>query len=315
MRHKISIIGGAGNVGSMAGLLAAQKELGDVILLDIPAEEGRARGKALDMSQMGPLEGFDARVTGTSDYADIAGSDLVIVTAGLARKPGMSREDLLLKNAEIIREVGAGIRAHAPGAIVLVVSNPIDVMAYLLWKVTGFPEERVIGQAGVLDSSRFRTFIAQELNCSVEDVSTMVLGGHGDSMVPLVRYTSVAGIPLSELLPADRIAALVERTRHGGAEIVQWLGTGSAYYAPGAAVVQMAEAILKDKRRILPCSAHLNGQYGIDDLYIGVPVLLGAGGLRRILELPLEPEELAALRQSAAIYRQHLERIRHLWES
>lgn len=314
MRRKISIIGGAGNVGSMAGLLAAQKELGDVVLLDVPAAEGTARGKALDMSEMSPIEGFDAWITGTSDYADIAGSDLVIVTAGLARKPGMSREDLLLKNAEIIREVAEGIKTQAPEAIVLVVSNPIDVMAYLLWKVTGFPEERVIGQAGVLDSGRFRTFIAQELNCSVEDISTMVLGGHGDSMVPLVRYTSVAGIPLSELLPPERITALVERTRHGGAEIVQLLGTGSAYYAPGAAVVQMAEAILKDKRRILPCSAHLNGQYGIDDIYLGVPVLLGAGGLLRIYELPLEAEELAALRRSAAIYRQHLDRIRHLWE-
>lgn len=314
MRRKISIIGGAGNVGSMAGLLAAQKELGDVVLLDVPAAEGTARGKALDLSQMSPIEGFDAWVTGTSDYADIAGSDLVIVTAGLARRPGMSREDLLLKNAEIIREVAEGIKTHAPEAIVLVVSNPIDVMAYLLWKVTGFPEERVIGQAGVLDSGRFRTFIAQELHCSVEDVATMVLGGHGDSMVPLVRYTSVAGIPLSELLPPERIAALVERTRQGGAEIVQLLGTGSAYYAPGAAVVQMAEAILKDKRRILPCSAHLNGQYGIDDIYLGVPVLLGAGGLLRIYELSLEAEELAALRRSAAIYRQHLDCIRHLWE-
>lgn len=314
MRCKISIIGGAGNVGSTAGLLAAQKELGDVVLLDLPAAEGTARGKALDMSQMSPIEGFDAWITGTSDYADIAGSDLVIVTAGLARKPGMSREDLLLKNAEIIREVAEGIKTQASEAIVLVVSNPIDLMAYLLWKATGFPEERVIGQAGVLDSGRFRTFIAQELHCSVEDVSTMVLGGHGDSMVPLVRYTSVAGIPLSELLPPERIAALVERTRHGGAEIVQLLGTGSAYYAPGAAVVQMAEAILKDKRRILPCSVHLNGQYGIEDIYLGVPVLLGASGLLRIYELPLEAEELAALHRSAAIYRQHLDRIRHLWE-
>jgi malate dehydrogenase len=298
----------------MAGLRAAQKELGDVVLLDIPLAEGIAKGKALDMSQMSPIERFDAWVTGTGDYADIAGSDLVIVTAGLPRKPGMTREDLLLKNAEIIQAVAEGIRTHAPGAIVLVVSNPIDVMTYLLWKVTGFPEERVIGQAGVLDSCRFRTFIARELNCSVEDISTMVLGGHGDSMVPLVRYTSVSGIPLPELLPAERIEVLVEQTRNGGAEIVQLLGTGSAYYAPGAAVVQMAEAILRDKRRILPCSAHLTGQYGLDDVYIGVPVMLGAGGLLKIYELALNEEELASLRDSAAIYREHMESIRHLWE-
>lgn len=298
----------------MAGLLAVQKELGDVVLLDIPAAEGTAQGKALDMSEMGPLEGFDARITGTSDYADIVGSDLIIVTAGLARRPGMSREDLLWKNAEILRIVAEEIKTHAPEAIVLVVSNPVDVMTYLTWKVTGFPAKRVIGQAGVLDSCRFRTFIAQELNCSVEDITTMVLGGHGDTMVPLVRYTSVAGIPLSELLPAERIEVLVERTRNGGAEIVQLLGTGSAYYAPAAAVVQMAEAILKDKHRILPCSAHLNGQYGIEDVYIGVPVLLGAGGLLQIYELQLNEQELASLRRSAAVYREHLESVRPLWE-
>lgn len=313
MRHKISIVGGAGNVGSTAGLIAAQKELGDVVLVDVPAAEGVARGKALDMTEMGPVERFDAVVTGTSDYREIAGSDVVIVTAGLARRPGMTREDLLQKNAEIIQSVAKGIKTHAPEAIVLVVSNPIDVMTYLTWKVTGFPEERVIGQAGILDSARFRTFIAMELGCSVEDVVTMVLGGHGDSMVPLPRYTSIAGIPLPELLPPERIEALVERTRNGGAEIVQLLGTGSAYYAPGAAVVQMAEAILKDKRRILPCSAHLTGQYGIDDVYIGVPVLLGAGGLLKIYELELNEEELGSLRKSAGIYQAHLESIRHLW--
>ena len=314
MRPKISVIGGAGNVGSTAGLIAAQKELGDVVLLDIPPAEGAAQGKALDMSEMSPIERFDAWVTGTSDYAQIAGSDLVIVTAGLPRKPGMTREDLLLKNAEIIQSVAQGIKAHAPEAIVLVVSNPIDVMTYLMWKVTGFPAERVIGQAGILDSCRFRTFIAMELDCSVEDISTMVLGGHGDSMVPLVRYTSVSGIPLTELLPAERIEALVERTRNGGAEIVQLIGTGSAYFAPGAAVVQMAEAILRDKRRILPCSAHLTGQYGIDDVYIGVPIMLGTGGLLRIFELALDDEELASLRKSAGIYREHIGSIGHLWE-
>ncbi|MBI4177955.1 malate dehydrogenase [bacterium] len=300
-RKKITVVG-AGNVGASAALYLAERELGDVVLLDVV--EGIPQGKGLDMLQYGPVSRFDSRIAGTEDPAAMKDSDVVIVTAGVARKPGMSRLDLLAINAKIIRAVAQNIRAHAPGAIVVVITNPLDVMTYLLWKETGFPPERVVGQAGILDGARFAAFIGQDLGVSVEDISTLVLGGHGDDMVPLVRYTTVSGIPLAELMPQDKIAALVDRTRNGGAEIVKLLKTGSAYYAPAASGVQMAEAILKDKKRILACSAYLTGQYGLSDVYIGVPVVLGGGGVERIIELKLAQEEKTALQNSAKIYKE-----------
>jgi malate dehydrogenase len=296
-RAKIAVIG-AGMVGSSAALKMAQKELGDIVLVDVV--EFVAEGKALDMAESAPLDGFDVALVGkTNDYSVIAGSDVVVITAGVARKPGMSRMDLLMTNAGIVEGIAQQIRQHAPDAIVIVVTNPLDVMTYIAWKVTGFSRERVMGQAGVLDSIRMRYFVAQALGVSVKDVQAMVLGSHGDQMVPLPRYTTVAGVPITELLDAETIEHINQRTRDGGAEIVNLLKTGSAYYAPGAAVAEMVEAIVRDKKRLLPVSVLLQGEYGLRDVFIGVPVILGKGGVERIVELPLTGEELQALHASA----------------
>ena len=297
MAGKITVVG-AGHVGEVCAQRLAEKELcREVVLIDII--EGIPQGKGLDQWESAPVEGFDTRVTGANDYGPAEGSDMFIVTAGIARKPGMSRDDLLRTNAGIVRSVGEQIARVAPRAVVIVVSNPLDVMAYVAKEATGFPRERVIGMAGVLDTARFRSFIALELDVSVEDVQAMVLGGHGDTMVPLVSYTSVSGIPVSHLIPGDRLDALIERTRNGGAEIVGYLKTGSAYYAPSAAAVQMAEAIVRDKRRILPAAAYLEGEYGHDGIYLGVPCKLGDGGLQEVIEVPLTDAEAAALAKSA----------------
>jgi malate dehydrogenase len=293
---KISVIG-AGNVGASAALYAAEAELGDVTLVDII--EGVAKGKALDLLEAGPVRHYDSLVEGSGDIRAIAGSDLIIVTAGLPRKPGMSRLDLLKANADIIRGVAESIRDHAPKAFLILVTNPLDVMTYLTFRITGFPRERVMGMAGVLDSSRFRTFIAQEIGVSVEEVHAMVLGGHGDTMVPLLRYSTVSGIPVENFIAKERLAEIVQRTRDGGAEIVKLLQTGSAFYAPAASAVQMAEAILRDKKRLLPVAAHLEGEYGFRDLFLGVPAILGSRGLEKIVELELTAEEKAALAKSA----------------
>lgn len=297
-RKKIAVIG-AGFTGATTAFMLAQRELGDIVLLDIPQLENPTKGKALDMLESTPVLGVDSRITGTSDYRDASGSDIVIITAGVARKPGMSRDDLVTTNAGIVRSVCEQVREHCPDAFVLVLSNPVDAMTWVAYRTLGFPKNRVIGQSGVLDTARFRTFIAQELNVSVEDVHGFVLGGHGDDMVPLVRYSNVGGIPLEKLLPKERIDAIVQRTRVGGGEIVSLLGTGSAYYAPAASLVQMTEAILMDKKRILPVIALLEGEYGYDNLFMGVPVILGGGGIERVLELELMPEEKAALDRSA----------------
>ncbi|HEX7118572.1 MAG TPA: malate dehydrogenase [Longimicrobiales bacterium] len=302
MVNKITVVG-AGHVGATAAQLLAQKELArEVVMVDIA--EGVPQGKALDQWEWAPIEGFDTRVIGSNGYDEAAGSDLFIVTAGIARKPGMSRDDLLKTNAGIVRQVSEQIRDRSPDAIVIMVSNPLDVMAYVCKETTGFPRERVIGMAGVLDTARYRSFIALEAGVSVEDIQALVLGGHGDSMVPLISYTSVSGIPLTQLLPRDRIDALVDRTRHGGAEIVGLLKTGSAYYAPAAAAVQMAEAIVKDKKRILPCAAWLEGEFGLDGLFLGVPCKLGRNGLEGIIEVELTADERAALNASADAVKQ-----------
>lgn len=295
-RAKISIIG-AGAVGATTAHWTASKELGDIVLLD--AVEGVPQGKALDLWEAGPVEGFDARITGTNDYDATADSDVIVITAGVPRRPGMSREDLLTTNRAIVEEVVRESVARSPDAFLLVVTNPLDTMAYLAKRISGFPRNRVIGQAGVLDSTRFRAFVAQALDVSVEDVQALVLGGHGDQMVPLTRYCTVSGVPVQHLLPGETIEAIVERTRKGGGEIVELLKTGSAYYAPGAAVAQMIEAIVKDKRRVLPCSAYLEGEYGLHDVYFGVPVKLGAGGIEAILEVPLDAAEQLAVAGSA----------------
>lgn len=301
---KISIIGG-GNVGATAAFIAAEKELADIVLVDVV--EGMPQGKSLDMNETGPISRSDTKLIGSNDYAAIEGSEIVIITAGLARKPGMSREDLQKKNAQIIKSVTENVAKHAPKSIIIMVTNPIDVMTYYAMKISGFPKNRIIGQAGILDTARFRFFIAEKLNVSIEDISTMVLGGHGDSMVPLPRYTGISGIPLSEFMDKETIDNLIQRTRKGGGEIVGLLKTGSAYYAPAAATIEMAEAILKDKKRVLPCSAYLSGQYGINDIYIGVPVILGADGVEKIIELRLDDDELKALQNSAAIYRKQID--------
>lgn len=295
LRKKIAVIG-SGFVGATAAHWLALKELGDVVLLDI--NEGMAKGKALDLWQASPIEGFDSQITGTKDYKDIAGSDLVIVTAGLPRRPGMSRDDLLAVNAKIMKDVCLGIKTNCPESIVIVVSNPLDAMAYLAKKYLDFPRNQVIGMAGVLDSSRFRTFIAEKLNVSVKDVQAFVLGGHGDTMVPMPRHCCVGGIPLLEMLDAKEVEALVERTRKGGAEIVGLLKTGSAYYAPSASAVVMAEAILKAQNRILPCAAFLEGEFGVQGLFIGVLCLLGANGLEKVIEFKLNEVEQAGLNRS-----------------
>ncbi|OCS88354.1 malate dehydrogenase [Caryophanon tenue] len=301
-RKKIAVIG-SGFTGATAAFLAAQKELGDVVLVDIPAAEKPAQGKALDMWETAPIQGFDAYVTGTADYAEIAGAAVVLVTAGIARKPGMTRDDLVQTNQKVMTDVAKQIKEHAPEAIIIVLTNPVDAMTYTMFKETGFPKNRVIGQSGVLDTARFRAFVAEELQVSVKDVSGFVLGGHGDTMVPLTRYSFAGGIPLETLLSKERLEAIVDRTRKGGGEIVSLLGNGSAYYAPAAAMVEMAEAILKDQKRILPSIAYLEGEYGLHDLYLGVPTLLGANGIEKIYELQLTDEEQQQLDASAAAVR------------
>jgi len=305
-RKKITIVG-AGFTGATTALMLAQKELGDVVLVDIPQLENPTKGKALDMFEATPVMGVDARVIGTSSYEDTKDSDIVIITAGVARKPGMSRDDLVNTNAGIVKAVCEHIKTTSPEAYVLILSNPVDAMTYAAYQTLGFPKNRVIGQSGVLDTARYCTFIAQELNVSVEDVRGFVLGGHGDDMVPLVRYSNVAGIPIEKLLPAERIEAIVQRARVGGGEIVSLLGNGSAYYAPAASLVQMTEAILKDKKRIIPVIAYLEGEYGYTDLFMGVPAILGGDGIEKVIELDLTAEEKAALDQSSASVSQVIE--------
>jgi malate dehydrogenase len=297
MRKKVTVVG-AGNVGATLAHRLVDKELADVVLIDIL--EGIPQGKGLDLLEAGPIEGYDCRITGTNDYRDTAGSDIVVITAGIARKPGMSRDDLLNTNSRIVGDVTRNVVEHSPDTILIIVSNPLDAMCHVALKVSGFPKQRVFGMAGVLDTARFRTFIAMELNVSVENVNAFVLGGHGDTMVPLPRYSNVAGIPITELLSQEQLDRLVKRTRNGGAEIVNYLKSGSAYYAPSAATAEMVESILKDKKKILPCAAYLQGEYGVHDLYVGVPVKLGAAGIEQIIEIKLTPEEQAALNHSAA---------------
>lgn len=303
---KVSVIG-SGNVGATVALFLAERELADIVLVDIV--EGVPQGKGLDMVEAGPICRFDSKVEGTNDYSRIRGSDIIVITAGLPRKKGESRLILQQKNSEIVGQVSRDIAKYAPDSIVIVVTNPVDIMTYHAWKVTGFPNKRVIGQAGVLDSARFAAFIAMELDISVEDISAMVLGGHGDEMVPLPRYTTVSGIPITELLPAETIKNIAQRTRDGGAEIVGLLKTGSAFYAPGAAVAQMVEAILKDKKRIIPCSVYLNGEYSLMDVYIGVPAKLGSSGVEGIIELKLTQPELTALHDSAKVYKEGIAKL------
>jgi malate dehydrogenase len=296
-RPKITVVG-AGNVGATTAQWCAAAELGDIVLLDIPQTEGMPRGKALDLTQASPIVGFDSRLVGTTRYDDTADSDVVVITAGIPRKPGMSRDDLLATNARIVGSVAAEIKRTSPRAIVIVVSNPLDAMVQQAWQVTGFPPRRVMGQAGVLDTARFRAFLAMELGVSVEDVSAMLLGGHGDTMVPLTRCAAVAGIPVTELIGPQRLEEIVQRTRDGGAEIVGLLKTGSAYYAPAAATAQMVEAIVRDKKRLLPCAAYCEKEYRVGGYYVGVPVILGAAGVERIVELPLSDSERAAFQRS-----------------
>jgi malate dehydrogenase len=306
-RAKISVIG-AGNVGASVAQYAVERELGDVVLVDVI--EGVPQGKALDLAQAGPVHAYDSRLVGSNGYDETADSDIVVITAGLARKPGMTRDDLLFKNAEIVGSVVDDVVKRSKNAILILVTNPLDAMVQLAWKKSGFAAERVVGMAGILDSARFRTFIAQELKVSVENVTAFVLGGHGDSMVPLPRYSTVAGVPITELLPPDKIEALVKRTANGGAEIVSLLKTGSAYYAPAASTVEMVEAILKDKKKILPCAAYLNGQYGVKGLYVGVPVKLGRAGVEQIIEIKLTADEQAAFNKSAAAVRELVEKLK-----
>src|SRR5579872_4765510 len=301
-RNKIALVG-AGQIGGTLALLAGLKQLGDVVLCDIV--EGVPQGKALDLVQASPVEGFDARFLGTGDYSALAGADIVIVTAGVARKPGMSRDDLIGINAKVINTVGAAIKQHCPNAFVITITNPLDVMVWVMREASGLPHNRVVGMAGVLDSARFRYFLADEFKVSVEDVTAFVLGGHGDSMVPLTRYSTVAGIPLPDLVKMGwtsqaRIEAILQRTRDGGAEIVNLLKTGSAFYAPAASAIRMAEAYLFDKKRILPCAAHLSGHYGVKDLYVGVPAVIGAQGVEKIVEISLNPEQKAMFDKSVA---------------
>lgn len=309
MDKKITVVG-AGNVGATAAQRLAEKELCDVVLIDII--EGFPQGKALDLAEAAPIEKHDAHLTGSNDYAASANSDIVIITAGIPRKPGMSRDDLLNINAGIMNSVTKEVAKLSPDSIIIVVSNPLDAMCHVAYETSGFPKNRVIGMAGVLDSARFRSFIAMELNVSVENTTAFVLGGHGDTMVPLPRYSTVAGIPITELLPKERIDALVERTANGGAEIVGLLKTGSAFYAPASAAVEMAESILKDKKKILPCAAYLEGEYGFNELFIGVPVKLGANGVEEIIEITLTAEEKAALEKSADAVRELKEALKKL---
>ena len=305
MRPKVTVVGGAGNVGATVGQYLVTKELANVVLIDIL--ESVQHGKGLDLLEAGPILGSDSRIFGTKDYKDTAGSDIVVITAGIARKPGMSRDELLNTNAKIVGEVISQVVAHSPNCILIVVSNPLDAMTQLAFKRSGFPRERVIGMAGVLDAARFRAFIAQELRVSVENIHAFVLGGHGDTMVPLPRFSTVSGIPITELLTPDRVEALVKRTAGGGGEIVALLGTGSAYYAPAASVMEMVEAILKDKKKILPCCVYLEGEYGIRGVCVGVPVKLGVSGVEQIIEIRLTPDEASALNRSAASVKELVE--------
>ncbi len=305
-RNKVTVIG-AGNVGATTAQRIAEAGLADVVLVDIV--EGLPQGKGLDLAEAAPVVGHDARITGTNDYAVTAGSDVIVVTSGLPRQPGMSRDDLLAKNAGIVKAVVEASAAQSPDAVLIIVTNPLDAMCHVAMRASGFPRERVLGMAGVLDSARFRTFIAEELGVSVADTSAFVLGGHGDTMVPLPRYSTVAGIPITDLLPEDRIAALVERTANGGAEIVALLKSGSAYYAPAAASFEMVDAILRDRRRVLPCAVFLQGEYGVDGLFVGVPVVLGEGGMERIIEITLSADERTAFAASAAAVQELVDKL------
>ena len=313
-RNKIALVG-AGNIGGTLALLVGLKELGDVVLFDVI--EGVPQGKGLDIAQGSPIEAFDARFVGSNDYASLAGSDVVICTAGIARKPGMSRDDLLATNCKVISTVGAAIKQHCPKAFVIVITNPLDAMVAVMREASGLPHNRVVGMAGVLDSARFRFFLAEEFKVSVEDVTAFVLGGHGDTMVPLIRYSTVAGIPLPDLVKMgwttkERLDKILQRTRDGGAEIVGLLKTGSAYYAPAAAAVQMAESYLKDKKRVLPCAAYLDGQYGVKGLYVGVPVIIGAGGVERVVEIALDTAEKALFDKSVSAVRGLIDEVRKI---
>ncbi|HUU50746.1 MAG TPA: malate dehydrogenase [Nitrospinota bacterium] len=306
MRVKITVVG-AGNVGATTAEYIAEKELGDVVMIDIL--EGIPQGKGLDIFQRGPIEGYDSKVFGTNDYKDTKDSDIVVITAGLARKPGMSRDDLLFKNAGIVKEVVENVVKYSPDSILIVVTNPLDAMAQLAYKISKFPKNRVIGMAGILDTARFRTFLAMELNVSVENIHATVLGGHGDTMVPLARYSTVAGMPITELLPKDKIDKIIERTAGGGGEIVALLKTGSAFYAPAAAITEMIESILKDKKKILPCCVYLEGEYGIKGLYMGVPVKLGRDGVEEIIEIKFNQEEKEAFNKSVAAVRELVDKL------
>jgi malate dehydrogenase len=304
-RKKIALIG-AGNIGGELAALIARRELGDVVLFDIPDKEGLAKGKALDLEQNGAVLGYDAKITGTSSWDDCAGADVVIVTAGVPRKPGMSRDDLLTINLKIIRNVAENVKAKCPSAFVIVISNPLDAMVYEMKKITGFARQRVVGMAGVLDAGRFQLFLARELGVAVKDVRAMVLGGHGDTMVPVTSNCTVDGVPVAQLIPPDKLQAIVERTRNGGGEIVKLMGT-SAYYAPASAAVMMAEAFLKDQKRLLPAAAYLDGEYGYQDLYMGVPVVIGSGGIERVVSIALTAEEKTMLDKSASAVRELIE--------
>lgn len=307
MRTKVTVVG-AGNVGATVAQYTVEKELADVVLVDVI--DGVPQGKGLDLLQAGPIHHYDSRLTGSNAYDETGASDIVVVTAGFPRKPGMTRDDLLFKNAEVVQTVTQEVARRSPNAILIMVTNPLDAMVQLAWKVSGFSPQRVLGMAGILDSARFRTFIALELGVSVENVTAFVLGGHGDAMVPLPRYSTVAGIPLPELLSKERIEALVKRTRDGGAEIVGLLKAGSAFYAPAAAVVEMIEAIFKDKKKILPCAAYLDGQYGVTGLYVGVPVKLGRGGVEQVIEIKLTPDEDAAFKKSVGAVRDLVDKLK-----
>jgi malate dehydrogenase len=302
-RAKITIVG-AGNVGATAAVWAAAKELGDIVLVDVPAIEGLPQGKALDLYQASPIEGFDARIVGATSYEPTADSDVVIITAGIARKPGMNRDDLMNINTGIVRSVSEQVAKFSPNAILIVVSNPLDAMVYVAWKASGFPTRRVLGQAGILDTARYRAFLAADIGCSVEDIQALILGGHGDDMVPLPRFTSVGGIPITQLVPPDRLTDIIRRTRNGGAEIVSLLKTGSAYYAPASATIQMAESIIKDKKRILPCAVYCDKEYGVGGYFVGVPCVLGKEGVERVIEVQLDPEETKAFQTSVDHVRQ-----------
>jgi len=297
-RAKITVVGG-GNVGASCAVWLAEKELGDIVVIDIPEVEDKTKGKMLDLLQCGPIDRFDCRITGTSNYDAAAGSDVVIITAGLPRKPGMSRDDLVQTNVKIVKSVSEQIKTAAPDAVLIVVSNPLDAMVYTAWKITGFPTHRVLGQAGCLDIARYRAFIAAEVGCSVEDITALLMGGHGDDMVPLTRYTSIAGIPVTQFLSKDKLDAIIQRAKMGGGEIVKLMGT-SAYYAPAAGSVQMAEAILKDKKRILPCAAYCNKEYGVGGYFVGVPCVLGTKGMEKVIEVELDADERKMLDTSIA---------------